>query len=335
MGIHWFDLTWAIAFSLFVSYILYCCRYISIYFGRDRHQITTKGKVIRLWKVELDGRPRYNIQCEFEDRRTEISTQYTPLLIEQWLLKNNYIFPTDIINICNQYLGHPFIFWFGPFRKNEEVTRLHYRCYSIGNSYTITYDPKYPEHSSIPFYRDAVIRTGCAFVSALPILMLIFYFEFPFDNKWNGGIGTLMIIISITLIVTIVMSVWYYKVEKIKQAKRIKKLNVERLDQDREESIHDKRTRKRNSYNEGQNGRKSKFVSNLDDQGQYVTNAQYQRRQIDRQHNDASEEQSSAEDESSEDEESSHDNRYKKRNRYVERRKERKSKFVTNFDDQV
>ena len=84
----------------------------------------------------------YCIKLEFEDKRKQITFQYTLLLLNQWLLEDEYI-PNELVSIIVDYLGHSY-FYYGSFKITCKVDGTYYNKYDEGDDIPIRYDPKYP-----------------------------------------------------------------------------------------------------------------------------------------------------------------------------------------------
>ena len=122
----------------------------------------------------------FHAKLKYIDDRIELTEKHTQTIIDKFIKKNYtnlhkyecyhllYI-PPEIKQLIMEYLGYSFIFWYGPFTKETQISQQFYKEIDIGSIVRVQYDPKYPKNC---FIYEQVARRFALCCSA-----------------WSGGFG--------------------------------------------------------------------------------------------------------------------------------------------------
>eukprot|EP01084_Bolivina_argentea_P194358 333467_1 len=153
---------WIMPCSIILFYFAYYFYVALLWWRRYKYGINIDAVITNKWsKNKYDKNEYYYststyyyIQYKFYVKRDEIPSILYPILMRKFLsTDNDDIFPSDIMNLCIEYLGNSFIFWYvhGPYIQETEVNYDLYR--NIDNVIKILCDSKYhSNHKNISYY---------------------------------------------------------------------------------------------------------------------------------------------------------------------------------------
>eukprot|EP01083_Nonionella_stella_P114082 336903_1 len=144
---------WLIPFLLITIAYSYYFYTLYLLFRRHKFGCITAGKVIKKWVTvssnDTHKTMEYYLRYTFDDKRQEINDMYLDCVMNKFISSTYLHIPSDIVNLCTQYIGNSLTFYHGPFHCEEHVSNLTYDDVCEGDPINIKYDPKYPHNVQI------------------------------------------------------------------------------------------------------------------------------------------------------------------------------------------
>ena len=176
----------------------------------------TKGTVTKKYsKVHKSkGRDYYTYFLKYIYYNDQ-TADYTKDLINKFMniSLNNYM-PAEITNLCAEYLGFPFKFYYGPFKIADSVPSSFYSNCHIGSAIDIRYDPKYfkncniiiNETESYLFWRYKI----CAFLIWSSVFLLFFglHYQIIIYNEYGTAALNCGILFGLVVIISMISMTW-------------------------------------------------------------------------------------------------------------------------------
>eukprot|EP01084_Bolivina_argentea_P049162 90456_1 len=245
-------IVWLIPYCLWTIGCTYYVYTVYFIYRRYKYGTITTGQItkkcITVSNNDTNETIEYYLHFTFEDKRAEITDKYLLKILNKFTQDiDNYI-PNDIIQLCMQYIGDSFIFYYGPYRSMQQVTHFTYNQVTEGENIKLKYDIKYPQNVEIydnnkdyiNYFFILIMPIFCISVVCIGIIYgLIVTIEYN-NNQWIGMIFIIMSSIFITIVV-ITSCCFKKKYFCFKRNPQLKFMHVDRLDSDDTDIVSDDR----------------------------------------------------------------------------------------------
>lgn len=168
-------------FGLLLGVCISCFAYwlhkTYFYIRRFKYGVFTSAVILNKNRIEYKDRNHttytFHTKYQYIDNRLELTQNHIKTVCNKFIHSNysySYI-PFEIKQLIIEYVGYPFIFWYGPFIKESKITHKFYKEIDNGSIISVQYDPKYPkncfirETSTDTFVSCCAVWTGGFFIS--------------------------------------------------------------------------------------------------------------------------------------------------------------------------